>query len=45
MTVGSNDTPFRDFFHVNKVLSVLSLLASSRGVLEGGGGGGGQQAC
>ena len=51
----SNDTlgntPFQlisDFFHVNKVFSVLSMhaeQASSRGVLEGGGGGGGQQAC
>ena len=53
----SNDTlgnaPFQlisDLFHVNKVLSVLSMLSKlPPGVcwnLEGGGGGGGgQQAC
>ena len=36
-----------DFFHVNKVLSVLSMLSKlPPGVCwGGGGGGGGQQAC
>ena len=52
-TVLSNDTlgntPFQlisDFFHVNKVLSVLSMLSKlPPGVCWRGGGGGGQQAC
>ena len=49
MTVSSNDTlvdtPFQlfsDFFHANKVLSVLSMLSKlPPGVCWGGGGGGG----
>ena len=51
MTPSLVDTPFfqliSGFFHVNKVLSVLSMLSKlPPGVCwGGGGGGGGQQAC